>query len=231
VYLTGRTEDGAWLELRAPSDPGARVWVEAAVVDPDGGVDDLEVHDCDLAGQQLARPGQTTTTVTSTTLPGETTTTEPGDTTTTTEPTTSTTKPTTTTTKPTTTTTEPDTKAPSVSGLAADINDIYTSDGNCGPTAHSTPVSATVLDNKGLASVTLSWSFPGKNGTVSGSKPMTLSGGKYRATFGPFPYGTIAVNGHPNVAWKVRAVDTSGNVQETTVSVSEQVTVWDSCFG
>lgn len=234
VYLTGRSDDGSWLELRSPASSEERVWVPAAVVGADAGTDDLPVHDCRTAGDQLALPGQTTTTLPPTTQPGDTTTTattQPGDTTTTTVgspttvPSTSTTKP------PTTTTTSPDTTPPAISNLVADNNTIYTDDGVCGPTSHSTPVSATVTDDRGISSVRLEWSFPGQSGTVAGSTAMTLSGGKYRGRFGPFPYGTLPGDGSVDVTWRVSAVDTSGNPRVVSVLKSERVRVYDTCFG
>ena len=55
VFLTGRSEDGAWLELRAPGEPLARVWVQAGAVGADAEVDGLSVSDCRTDGDQLAR--------------------------------------------------------------------------------------------------------------------------------------------------------------------------------
>jgi hypothetical protein len=60
---------------------------------------------------------------------------------------------------------------------------------------------------------------------------MSLSGGKYRATFGPFPYGTVPMNGSVTVTWTVRAVDLAGNPRQVSVNKAERVKVWDSCFG
>jgi len=47
VWLTGRSRDGDWLELRDPLDPTLRRWLPAALVDGDGADDELEVvEDC-----------------------------------------------------------------------------------------------------------------------------------------------------------------------------------------
>jgi hypothetical protein len=86
VALTGRSEDGAWLQLRSPLDEDEQVWIDATLVvvtTPD----DLPIARCgevDLAieligGAELVLTPKTTTT---TTTPGATTTTAAGGTTT-----------------------------------------------------------------------------------------------------------------------------------------------------
>jgi hypothetical protein len=202
------------------------VWVPAAVVGADGDVDDLPVHGCTTEGDQLALPGQTTTTLPPTTIPGETTTTSttvPGETTTTAAPGTTTTS-----TPP--STQAPDLTPPSVTGLAADINEIYTADSVCGVQPKSTQVQATVVDAGGIASVRLEWSFSGTYGPHAGSKPMAFSGGKYRAVFGPFP-GAMGTEQSVIVTWKVFAEDVAGNERLVSVGKAERITVSGPCFG
>ena len=209
VFLTGRDEGAAWLELRSPSDASDRVWVPAAVVGADGDVEDLPVHGCTTEGDQLALPGQTTTTLPPTTIPGETTTTSttaPGETTTTAAPGT------------TTSTTPPSTQAPDVAGpaitkLSNGGVDVILGEieGVCSGT--TAPVSATVSDASGVAWVQLLWSYTPQNGTtITGQKSMNLSAGRYRANLGVFD----SVSGpDPEISWWVRARDVHGD--ETTV--------------
>lgn len=224
VFLTGRDEAGTWLELRSPAGASDRVWLQAEAVGPDSEVDGLPVHDCTTEGAQLAMAGETITTLPPTTVPGATTTTAGPSTTTTIATTTS--QPGTT-----TPTTSGDTAPPSVTALQADVNEIYTNDGVCGPRPRSTPVEALVTDASEISSVELGWSFPGANGTVSGTKAMTLSGGRYRAVFGPFPDGTLAQDDSVIVTWTVRAVDAAGNPRQVSVQKAEAITVHDECPG
>lgn len=50
IFLTGRSADGEWLELRDPYDPVVRRWVRTAAVDSDQSVDALAVvEECDGA--------------------------------------------------------------------------------------------------------------------------------------------------------------------------------------
>jgi hypothetical protein len=107
VALTGRSEDGAWLQLRSPTDEDERVWIDATLVVVTTTPEDLPIVRCgavDLAieligGAELVlTPKTTTTTTTSTTAPatgasttvpagGSTTTSGPDDPTTTAAPT------------------------------------------------------------------------------------------------------------------------------------------------
>jgi hypothetical protein len=93
VALTGRSEDGAWLQLRSPADEDERVWIDATLVVVTTTPEDLPIVRCgavDLAieliggGELVLTPKTTTTTTTSTTTPpagGATTTTAGGTTT------------------------------------------------------------------------------------------------------------------------------------------------------
>jgi hypothetical protein len=94
----------------------------------------------------------------------------------------------------------------------------------------STPVQASVSDAGGIASVRLEWTFTGSYGVVDGTKSMTLSGGKYRATFGPFP-NAMATAESVDVTWKVYAKDTAGNERLVSVGQAERITVSGPCFG
>jgi hypothetical protein len=131
VALTGRSEDGAWLQLRSPTDEDERVWIDATLVVVTTTPEDLPIVRCgavDLAieliggGELVLTPKSTTTTSTtapatgaaSTTTPagGSTTTSGPEGPTTTAAPTpgggpSPTTQPRPATTQPRTTTTRP----------------------------------------------------------------------------------------------------------------------------
>src|SRR5690606_7328604 len=88
VFLTGRSDDGEWLQLRSPFDADDRFWIEADLVTGDDDVDALPTATCGDVELTLTLPdgSEVVVTTTTTTVPGETTTTttEPEETTTTT---------------------------------------------------------------------------------------------------------------------------------------------------
>jgi hypothetical protein len=187
IALTGRSEDGAWLQLRSPLDEDEQVWIDSTLVvvtTPD----ELPIVRCgavDLAieligGAELTLTPKTTTTTT--TAPGATTTTgaaggsttttdadDPDATTTTARsgsggpaPTTpTTTRPRTTTTqRPTTTTTTapPDLTPPNVSTFTRSRSRIFETGGPPScPTSARAVFTATVTDASGLSDVRLIW--------------------------------------------------------------------------
>ena len=127
VVATGRSDDGAWLEIRSPLLVTARAWVPAAAFTGDpltGDVDDLPVQDCGPA-------------ITTTTLAPETTTTE--STTTSTSSTTSTTS-TTSTPLPPETTTVPPTTAPPTTITTTTSTTTTSTTSSTATTATTTPV-------------------------------------------------------------------------------------------
>jgi len=97
----------------------------------------------------------------------------------------------------TTTTTPPRIPTPPViSGETANPGEIYPA--GCSPDRSS--VSATVTDDVGVASVTLSWTGP----DGSGSSPMTLRRGRYYGSLGTF-------TGPGPVEWTITAADAAGD--------------------
>jgi len=160
VYLVGRDDSGGWVQVRSPRDTEQRVWIAADNVSPDAVVD-LPVSTCAI---EVDPVGSDTTLVTDTTGVPDTTDGSPD-------------------------TTAPGPGAPSVGAVQASPGTIWegyaadatTCQGNPGEPIRST-VTATVNAPGGVQSVVMSWSV----GSVSGSTPMTLSGGSYRATLGSF---------------------------------------------
>lgn len=127
---------------------------------------------------------------------------------------------------PTSPTTPPDTTGPTIGGFQRSVAAINeTGSEFCLPPATST-VRASVSDPSGVTSVTLLWSFTGAGGTVSGSRPMTLQGGAYQATLGPFTATTInTVIGSVDVNWSVTATDGAGNTRTVAAPPAADVTL------
>jgi hypothetical protein len=230
VYLTGRNEDGSWFELRSPAAPGDRVWVQAAVVGPDGDTAELPVLDCARDGDQLALPAATT--APPTTVVGETTTTAPGATTTTTRPASTTTAPATV--PPTSSTSPVDSQAPVVTNLKRSTAFVYENDPYC-PEPRTVVLSAAISDASTItARVEWRYQSPGKTYTT-GQAVMspTGPGGRYEATIGPFGVNT-ALASNSTITWRVVASDALGN-GPTTVDASSNQTVTlragSSCVG
>jgi len=122
----------------------------------------------------------------------------------------------------------PDTTPPFVGQLSINADPIWELDTDvisCGTNTRQATVSAQASDERGVASVTLSWSFPGgPNGST------TMSGsGTYSATFGPFPYLTVTDNSSESATLTITATDTAGNSAATQGSIT--VVSTSTCFG
>jgi hypothetical protein len=76
VFITGKTADAGWLELRAPNNVQSRIWVESRYITEDADLGGIPETDCEIP------VGETAATTTSTS--------EPTTTTSTSEPTTTT---------------------------------------------------------------------------------------------------------------------------------------------
>lgn len=204
IYLTGRDVSGAWVEFRSPENVGARAWLRAGDVLPDGDASGLDERTCLVTVVAVGETDTTTTigppdTVPSTTVPDTTTTTA---------------------------------GAPSVGTVSASENPIweaYPSDTeNClgGPGQPiRTTISAPVTAPAGVQSVTLLWSVNG----VSGSATMGLSGASYRATLGPFGAedpDVVPQDQTATVTVTVRVTDTQGR----TATAARTVTLRDCTF-
>ncbi|HTH07760.1 MAG TPA: hypothetical protein VMS14_10790 [Ilumatobacteraceae bacterium] len=168
VWVTGRDDAGAWLQIRDPRDPARHRWVVASAVVPDdatASVDAVPVASCDVT-TVLVVSGNTSTTTSSTT------TTVPTSTTTATSTTVAATV------APTTPPTAPPTTAnvpPSIGAVSANPSTVA---GGCSP--DSSTISVPVTDQSGIASVRLDWSYPREtSGTASGTVNLSGSGGQY----------------------------------------------------
>jgi hypothetical protein len=141
VLATAQDASGEWIEIRDPRDLGARVWIAAAYLVPDGALSGLDERECAVDGEETAAP----------TLPGDT---LPADVTTTTRaggdpapgP-------------------PPDTIGPSIGAVGANPNHIFGSQpASCSPT--TTVVSVSASDPSGVQSITVTWSVGTSSGTA-----------------------------------------------------------------
>jgi hypothetical protein len=209
VYVTARDDSGSWLQIRSPGGVERRAWMRAAHVLPDDSVGGLPVASCQVP----------VAVVVDTTIPA---------TTTTVEATTSTTSTTSTTTTTTTTTLAP----PSVGTVTSSENPIwesYEGEENCNTNPASpslTVIAAPITAPSGIQSVTLLWSVGGESGSI----PMALSSGQYRATLGPFDAedpNVVPLDGSLPVTLTVRVTDSDGRIATRQI----QITLQDCTFG
>lgn len=224
VFVIGRDEGADWSAIRDPRALGDTVWVPRAALDADADTpSDVPVLACDGPTGVIGDPAATTTTSTTTTtttvaptttLESTTTTTIPVSTTTVAQPPPPPTQPATTTTAPpppTTTTTPPppgDTQAPTIQQASANPTTIYAC--GQGPGSQLTVVAS---DNVGVVSVTGSY----QSGLPGSPLAFALSGGTWRATFGPF---TTQLTQPVVVPITIVARDAAGNQAQATVSVT-----------
>ncbi len=190
VYLTGRSADSSWAEVRDPSNLSVRVWVPAPAVVVDGDLRQLPTHDCMPPGSgPEGDAAPTTTTIAS----GETTTTT--DTSSTTAPPSTTSNP-----SPTTSPAPPPPVTvpggPTVGPLSATRTDLWESypafGGHCSADVTSV-ITGSVTAPAGLSSASMSWSLPGAGGGGTAS----VNSSTVQATLGPFPYPQAGVTGSP----------------------------------
>lgn len=217
IVATGRSDDGAWIEIRSPLGLDDRVWLPAATVAPDGqraALDDLPERGCDQV-----RPSTTTTSTststTSTTVPETTTTTaEPPVATTTTRP-------------PRTTTTAtpvpPDVTPPVLGTVQRTQTLIHDQGTNC-PGPNNLPITSTVTlsvtDDRPGVTVAMSYAFDGRNGPVSGQLGSpSQQGSSFSAVFGPFPDDTAKVGANTPVPITITATDAAGNQTQTSTII------------
>jgi hypothetical protein len=193
VLAIGRSDDGAWLEIRSPVDLDSGAWVPTEVLA--GDVDRLElarlpVEACELGPLPTTTLPPETTTSSSTTSTSSTTT----STTTTTIP--ETTLPPTT--LPPTTTTAPNT-GPTITGFTitapgslnpnAYVHEVPDAPGQIGACASVVQVRFSVTDPQGVGQVTFQWST-GTGGAIA-TQPVTAGpNGEFTATF-EFPQTAV----------------------------------------
>ena len=209
VYLTGRTKQSDWVEVRDPAAPDARVWVVAAVVAPDADLSTLPVHPCETPTAPTTSPTTTTTaaapedtpdtpTTTTTTRPGATAPPAPppaggGSTGGGTPP-------------PPADTTGPAINQASVSPGA--LQQLSSGGTPCPNGLQAiTKVNAIVTDPSGVASVSVSW-----DGAEAGSHPMSGNGNTYDSTVGPFSNNFTTFGNPVTLTVTITARDGVGNV-------------------
>lgn len=205
ILATGRDDSGDWLEVRAPNDQGARVWVEARYVTPDGGTADLDVRSCDEEGEVAFAPNAdvpaadtTTTTVAGAPKPGGGSSGGGGG------------------------SGPADTTGPTITSASVTPGEIWEQDGGgilCGTKPRQAAVAASATDPSGIASITASWTV-GAGGPQNRNVP---------ATFGPFPYLTVPANTSATITITITARDSAGNASTTTRQVVVHST--EKCFG
>jgi hypothetical protein len=204
VYVTGRDDGGAWLEVRDPRDQGRTLWVPSVAVDPDQ-VINVPVRDCTDKIQLIA--AETTTTITSV-----------ESTTTTTTPTpTVTTRPTT----PPSTTQAPDTQPPVVGQATRNPDQIWDTSGipYC---ATQSVMTVQASDNVAVTQVT------GSYGAGLSGSPIAFvhgAGTTWTASFGPF--SGLNPSYSQAVAISIVARDAAGN---TSTAATVSVKVYGTCL-
>ncbi len=239
VYAVARTESSGWVQVRDLASPDRTVWVSATEIDLDSDISGLPVRDCPQFDGTVTVLGDTTTTTvaidtTTTSIPDTTTSSNPGTTTTISVPDTTTSSSTTaapTTTTVPTTTAPPDTTPPTIKQPSALPNVIWENDTeslSCPPAnPRESTVSAIVTDDIGVTSVTASWTIGGTPMTAT----MSLTGGLYSTTFGPFDSPTVTSESPflEVVTIAITARDSAGNSSSATRDVTVN-SVWE-CFG
>jgi hypothetical protein len=223
IVATGRTDDGAWIEIRSPLGLDDRVWLPAATVAPDSArstLDDLPERECDQVRPSTTTTSTSSTSTTSTTVPETTTTTAaevPPETT-----------PTTARPRPTTTTTPlpPDTTPP-VLGTISRTQVLVNDEGPTCPSNPNLPTTSTVTvnasDDRPGVVVTMTYDFDGRTAHFSGSLTNpTQQGSSFSAVFGPFPDNTAKAGAATNVPITVIARDAAGNQTQGSTFVEFQ---------
>jgi len=126
------------------------------------------------------------------------------------------------------TTEAPDTTPPAVGQASASPSPIWEEDTealSCDDEPRASTVVVQAGDDRGVASVTMSWQFQGGS---SGSSSMS-GDGTYMGTLGPFPYLTVADGQSEQVTITITATDGAGNTASTSTAVTVMST--GTCFG
>ena len=209
VLATARSADGKWVEIRSSADLGARVWMAADDIVPDGPLDDLPERECasllepklveatPLADEPEAEEDEPKADPTPSADPGEDSATDE----------------------------QADSTGPSITEMSVNPKHIYEHSPNAGSCddQNVSTIKARVTDPSGVGSVRLRWSVAGE----SGSKAMTRTGTIYSGTVGPFDPGTVPSSG-ANVRIRILAVDDEGN--QRTARTTVRLHSVDECF-
>jgi hypothetical protein len=157
--VTGRSSDGAWLQVYLPGPALPYAWAPAAELKPSGDTSSLPIASCDIAA---ASP--TGTPIVATATPTEIASASPTP----------------------TPTASPTNSSPIIAGLQASPATIYYAWKGvgiaCGPDTQdpdTTTIGASITDAQGVASATLFYKLPG---AAYVSKPMSHTGSAYGAT-------------------------------------------------
>ncbi len=204
VFVTGRDEDGSWLEIRDPRNESVVRWVPADAVDPDAATD-VPVHECEKLVEAVVVDETT-----STTAPVLETTTTTGQKTT----------------PPTTppTTLAPDTIAPVAILLSSSPAEIYDSAADSVNCPETSTLTVTATDNVGVTQVTGTYS-----GLGGSPKAFSNGGGNtWTAAFGPF--SGLPVGSQQNITIVFVARDAAGNTSNA-VQASVSVQGAGNCLG
>lgn len=225
VYAVGRTDDGSWIAVRAPTDLSVTVWVPEAALDPDADLGTLPVLGCtDPESGDTSPKGSIETTSTAPATTGGVDTAPP----TTAFPATTgapdsspstTGQPSTTTSVLPSTTGPPDTEGPSIGPIEVEPARVFEDGPDCVRLARTATVRVRADDPAGVTRVVLRWSVGEAQADVS------LEGGPvYQGTIGPIPIGTVEAT--TPVELVVEAVDGAGN---RSLAVSESVLALEPC--
>ena len=223
ILITAIGPDDEFFEINYPLSPNGRAWIATDRIEPDEPTNDLPESNCRLlfteeTGPQIEDEGQATATPTATPDPDVTATAEAtvqgdDDTTQTDDEDTPVEDQATPTEVPPTAqpTQPPDTTPPAITQGSvgpAEINENQPQ--ACVQRPTTVDVSAIVSDESGVAKVQVSYSLADTSGFTD--KTMTLSGGQYRATVGPF-----SVASGTTVTFTVIASDQAGNESSANV--------------
>jgi hypothetical protein len=210
VWITGRSLDGAMLEVRAPFNTSLRVWVLAGEVDADGSLEGLSVADCGVPETTTTTEGPDESSTTSTEASTSTTSTTevPTSTTTTTEP------------------PPADTQGPVISVFQSSPDDIWENGGygGCPTQPQTADVGGFASDPSGIQSVWIDWSVGSSSGTVAAPE---IAENFFFAQIGPFADTTV--NADTPVYLQMTAYDNHGN--QTVVSSSSELTLHNCVVG
>lgn len=196
VLATGRSDDGAWIEIRSPVDLEARAWVSAPALRGDEDLSELSERECDRP------PGATTTTSSTTTSTS----------TTSTSSTTSTTAP------PQTTTTVRGTDRPPVLDDATSSESSIATGTPPSPTVCFVPggpvttaISVFAGDDRPGLVVSMSYDTIAGGQTISsGSLGVSANGTTYTGVLGPLPQSAAAAGAATIARVTILATDSSG---------------------
>lgn len=192
VVAVARSDDGDWIGVRSASSP-LTLWVPLAVVTPDDGEPELGALPAGgvcpevviVAAAPSAEPAPEPDGVNPGPNPGP----DPGP--------------------------APDTTAPTLGSASVNPGTIGCAPGIANPDVTTTTISVSASDDRGVASVRISWS-----GAESGSAQMSASGSTWSYVYNPSD-STAGV-----VSFSMQATDTSGN---TSAPRGASVTV--QCVG